>query len=315
MKDEERYIELLLKEADQRISGTERKELEEWLRQSPVNREKAARLLAAWQQPGDSSSTFPVDLEVEFASVKTKIARHQRRITRRNWSIAAAILLLIASGVTGLFIHNARDTSPLVMHGPLDQYQLEDGSEVWLREDSKMEIRFTPDSRQVAFAGEGYFQVTPNPDRPFIIDTDLGKVTVVGTAFDVRSDRMSLQVHVAQGRVKLTNLHQEEIELAVGEAGQISQTLLEQIEPDLPVGAWRLPPITYQQAELEAVLKEIEDKYRIQFIADPGTLMCQVNFTLDYPKLNELFQVLETLLDIQITKAGNGQYRITGQGC
>ena len=69
MKDEERYIELLLKEADQRISGTERKELEE-LRDN-LN----ARALQLQQNTQENWEELKANVENELKEAKSKLEK------------------------------------------------------------------------------------------------------------------------------------------------------------------------------------------------------------------------------------------------
>ncbi|MCB9319594.1 MAG: FecR domain-containing protein [Lewinellaceae bacterium] len=316
MNDEDRYIELVLKEADQGLSPVEQQELDQWLLQSAVNQEKAAKAREAWRTSGNPDSVPHLDLEQEYAAVQKKISSHNRRITLRNWSVAAAIFLLIASGIIGVLLTRSVQGKTLVIEGPVEQYHLEDGSTVWLKQDSKLEVHFTEDVRRTTFSGRGFFEVAPNTSRPFEIITDQGNVTVVGTSFEVRADLSKLKVIVSTGRVKLTNNQQDQIELAAGESGQASPSNLEKIPLDQPAGAWMLPPVNYQQTELGVIIKEIESKYHVRFTTDNTVVFqCKVTFTLDYPDKTVLFRILETLLDIQIEKLSETEYQITGQGC
>ncbi len=65
-----------------------------------------------------------------------------------------------------------------------------------LNTNSRVEIRFTPEQRNVRLlAGQAWFQVAKNPNRPFVVEAGNRRVTALGTAFDVRLDsRESVQV-------------------------------------------------------------------------------------------------------------------------
>lgn len=315
MNDEDRYIELVLKEADQGLSPVEQQELDQWLLQSAVNQEKQPKRVKHGGHQAIPILSRILTLNRNMPLFK-KISSHNRRITLRNWSVAAAIFLLIASGIIGVLLTRSVQGKTLVIEGPVEQYHLEDGSTVWLKQDSKLEVHFTEDVRRTTFSGRGFFEVAPNTSRPFEIITDQGNVTVVGTSFEVRADLSKLKVIVSTGRVKLTNNQQDQIELAAGESGQASPSNLEKIPLDQPAGAWMLPPVNYQQTELGVIIKEIESKYHVRFTTDNTVVFqCKVTFTLDYPDKTVLFRILETLLDIQIEKLSETEYQITGQGC
>lgn len=316
MKDEDRYIELMLKEADQGLTAQEQEELDLWLKDSDANQEKAAKIREAWSKSSQPQLIQNLDLDKEYAAVQQKIARHRRRISIRGWSVAAAAVLLISSGLIGVFMHRSSKGKSLVITGPVAQYNLEDGSTVWLKEDSKLEVHFNNEVRNLSFAGQGFFDVAPNPDRPFQLSTEKGLVTVTGTSFEVQADLSRVKVVVASGRVNLFNPEKEVIQLTAGESGQSSDAGFEKIPSIQPAGAWILEPISYQQTEFSTILKKIEAQYHLRFTTEtPAPLSCKVTFTLNYPEKTVLFQLLETLLDIHIEKISEVEYHITGQGC
>ena len=68
---------------------------------------------------------------------------------------------------------------------------LEDGSKVWMRQNSKISFpdRFSGSSRVIEFEGEGYFSIAPNESMPFIIKTKDVQAKVLGTEFNLKSER------------------------------------------------------------------------------------------------------------------------------
>jgi transmembrane sensor len=74
-------------------------------------------------------------------------------------------------------------------NGSKTKIQLPDGTQVWLNSGSKISYGndFTGSMRQVNLKGEAFFDVVKDPARPFIIHTDAIDITVLGTAFNVRS--------------------------------------------------------------------------------------------------------------------------------
>lgn len=73
------------------------------------------------------------------------------------------------------------------------QLRLADGTQVWLNAESRLKYpsRFTGEQRVVELEGEGYFKVTPDSQRPFIVKSGNITTEVLGTEFNVR-DRKSV---------------------------------------------------------------------------------------------------------------------------
>ncbi len=84
---------------------------------------------------------------------------------------------------------------------------LEDGSRVLLN--PKSELRFPPHfalgKREVYLQGEAFFEITGNPNRPFLVNA--GKITtkVLGTSFRVKAipENAEIEVAVATGKVSV----------------------------------------------------------------------------------------------------------------
>ncbi len=65
---------------------------------------------------------------------------------------------------------------------------LSDGTKIWLNADSKLKypISFTEKKRVVWLEGEAYFEVAKDESKPFIVNTNSGDITVLGTQFNVK---------------------------------------------------------------------------------------------------------------------------------
>ena len=81
---------------------------------------------------------------------------------------------------------------------------LPDGSIVTLGAKSAIDVQFTEGVRRVVLtAGEAFFDVEKNPDRPFIVVADGTLVRVLGTKFDVSLGTDLVDVAVSEGRVEV----------------------------------------------------------------------------------------------------------------
>ena len=81
-------------------------------------------------------------------------------------------------------------SSIVTKNGNRSKIVLPDGSQVWLNAGSNLDYNnstFNKELREVSLNGEAYFDVTKNPDKPFIIHTKKMDIKVLGTVFNVRS--------------------------------------------------------------------------------------------------------------------------------
>ncbi|WIO74109.1 FecR domain-containing protein [Porticoccaceae bacterium LTM1] len=135
---------------------------------------------------------------------------------RNNWpalAAAAGILLAVAIGTNVLF-----DTgSQINSQGNIQRYvtrigeqktiELPDGSTIAMNTGTLMLVDFDNEKRRILLErGEAYFDVAKDPQRPFRVDLATHSVTVLGTAFNIRTSPDKISLAVLEG---LISLHQK----------------------------------------------------------------------------------------------------------
>lgn len=80
--------------------------------------------------------------------------------------------------------------------------ELPDGSIVYLNHNSFLEFDQEFDPRMIEIKGEFYFSVVKGK-APFIINTELGEVKVIGTEFSVKTSKEEIEIEVEEGSVEL----------------------------------------------------------------------------------------------------------------
>jgi len=139
----------------------------------------------------------------------TKSADRRTRIPRWAWAAGMAAAVLIAGAgvwwqgnppVSAAQFYDAMSTEPR-------RVPLADGSVIDLNLNSRVEVKFSENKRQVTLvAGEAHFQVAHNRDRPFIVSAKGISVRAVGTAFDVRLAGEKIDVLVVEGKVEVARV-------------------------------------------------------------------------------------------------------------
>jgi len=126
----------------------------------------------------------------------------------------AGIAILCICSVIGLMVYNTRSISPdnmLTLHNNETTTlvtTLEDGTTVYLTKQASLSYpeHFEDKKREVFFQGDAFFDINKSPDRPFFIETELVKIEVLGTAFNVKTlDGKSFSLSVLRGEVKVTS--------------------------------------------------------------------------------------------------------------
>ena len=93
----------------------------------------------------------------------------------------------------------------IVPYGQRHILTLSDGTRVQLNSGSRMVFpaEFLDKKREVYLIGEGYFEVTKNPDKPFIVKTNFVNIKVLGTVFNISAyeDEQMATTVLVEGKV------------------------------------------------------------------------------------------------------------------
>lgn len=142
---------------------------------------------------------------------------------RRSWlqaalggAIAAGVLLAIAPDL------NIRLNSDFhTATAERRQVQLPDGSQVYLDSDSAIAVDFSGNHRDVQLLrGQAFFEVQPDPSKPFNVHAQMLEITVTGTAFNVDAGSAHPSVAVQHGSVRVAEQHSRQPFAAALQAGQ-----------------------------------------------------------------------------------------------
>ncbi|HUO00790.1 MAG TPA: FecR family protein [Bradyrhizobium sp.] len=88
--------------------------------------------------------------------------------------------------------------------GPPKLVTLDDGSHVQLDARSAIKVNYAPGERRLTLIeGEAWFQVAPDPARPFVVESAGATIIALGTAFDVALEKTGARVTVTEHRVNI----------------------------------------------------------------------------------------------------------------
>lgn len=161
------------------LSSLEQQALDKWLAQDAKNNQFLAKAQATWQLLGQ----LPNAQKQPLAPVKSAA----KYTTKRWFAVAASVFFALSLAFTLLWQDPALPANTFASaQGQIQTISTEDGSQIELDSQSRVELAFDSQQRQVKLlAGRAYFTVAAGDKRPFIVTTTQGSVTALGTMFSV----------------------------------------------------------------------------------------------------------------------------------
>ncbi len=197
----ERAMEWLLRRETERGNATVERDFQAWLQQSDSHRTTYASVQATWADLGQ----LPVQPS-SGGDAASNVVRLPARAPRKiRWlaaaaAVAAACLLVVAFPV--LQRHLMADFTAGVAE--LRKVVLPDGSVVDLDAGSAISVEYGTGDRRVALlAGQAFFRVTHDTQRPFSVLAADVSVVVTGTSFGVGKTATTVDVAVQSGSVEV----------------------------------------------------------------------------------------------------------------
>ncbi len=117
-------------------------------------------------------------------------------------AIAVAVIQMPAAGPGSELTQLADVLRYEAGPGEIEHIILPDQSELHIGSGGAVNVRYTPQRREIILEqGQAYFEVAPDPFRPFEVRARSRSVVAIGTAFDVRLDGDRVVVTLVEGRV------------------------------------------------------------------------------------------------------------------
>lgn len=191
---------------------------------------------------------------------------------------AAAVIVIIA-GVSTV-IYNALNRKPAVEMVQLNTGNetntliktLNDGSVIYIAQNSLFSFprEFENKSRNVELKGEAFFDIAPNPDKPFIIETDEALIEVLGTAFNVKTqDGKGFELYVDRGKVKVS-LRKDPAHTELVSAGErvttIKNNLVKTKRIDNKADAWYTQRMHFKDESLQNIINVLNRNFNTTFV-------------------------------------------------
>ncbi|MBC6992529.1 FecR family protein [Hymenobacter sp. BT491] len=260
----------------------------------------------------------------------------QRRVAARRRQLAVGLVLVLGVGFALARVFRAKPPTQVQAYASTTgrrMVRLPDGSTVWLNAHSRLHYTGVETSdahgpRAVQLTGEAYFEVQPNPDRPFVVTTTTARVRVTGTAFNVRAYAAedSVEVSVTHGQVWLGHvLPADSVQLTAGTRaalhatdapGRIAARLRRAPLADPNFRAWQTDTLRFTDAPVAQVVRTLRATFGTQVqVGSAALARYRFTGTFPHPQPNQVLAVLAAATASQMTPDGQGGYQLSGAGC
>ncbi|MBO9562441.1 MAG: FecR domain-containing protein [Niastella sp.] len=321
MLQEERIINIIVKDQRGQATAEELALLNQWLSADPANRQEYGELVLAWQESGRLMAGQTFDTNAAWSKIATRTGagntketpvRHIRStpfLSRKRWMLAAAVIAIF---IIGGYLWNHYNTTwqELVAYNN-QTLRLPDGSTVQLRKGAiiRYPLTFEGAERLVHLTGEAFFDVQRNETHPFIINTSHAAVKVLGTSFLVNTTKETDEVIVVTGRVSVTSSAAagRQVQLKAGERTILQNDEFRQSKvPNDNYIAWNTGLLDFKNAPLTQVLEDMQDYYEVPITLDNQhqEAIAAINITVrfDHQPLEQALEEIRLITGLSMKK-------------
>ena len=303
----------MIRYIDGMLTEEEAAEVKNWRAASLENEKLLEQVYFTTQVASRLKVMRTVNPDEALSRFKSRIHKKEKRLALRQVlgviQRAAAVLFIPVFLLSAyLFIQqgqgNVRTLAVRTNPGVVSAFDLPDGSKVWLNANSELRYPsdFNADTRTVELTGQGYFEVTKNAHKPFIVKADKDySVEVLGTSFNVSAykDESMIETTLVEGSVKLN---------VVSGGKRMAQMLKPNEKAEYQKGAgkikvfgvnteydtaWKNGEIIFRNQPMDKVLKTLERHYHVVFEVKDNEILKSI-ITARF-KDEQLPQVLEYL--------------------
>jgi ferric-dicitrate binding protein FerR (iron transport regulator) len=223
----------------------------------------------------------------------------------KSWIFRAAAIFVLALGVAFAVKNFVPDTET-ARFGETNTFLLPDNSEVVLNSGSEINYKKWNwnNKRRLELKGEAYFRVSKG--RRFEVQTNLGKVSVLGTQFNVKARKNRFDVTCYEGRVKV-NYANIQLILIQGESvtfenGRQFRTSINSSKPE-----WMDNQILFNKENIKTLLDEVQRQYNITIVLKTKDTTSLFTGKLPDNDLDTALQIISTTYHLQARKVSENK--------
>jgi len=316
---DELLIKFLLREA----SPEEDQYVNKWLEEDQANRKKFEQFRTIWDTSKQLSIENPIDEDLAWK--RFELLREQKGVrhidsgrTKRsnlNW-LKVAATVVISIGILGAIYllaispkHTYFGTIEVVSKNiPLTD-TLPDGTVITLNKYAKIAYReeFFSKKRKVKMSGEVFFDVSKDATRPFEVTANDIEVKVLGTSFNIKSNKNETEVILETGAVQVSRkdivIKLKPDEKAIARAEETG--IIQKQQSDRLYDYYRSKVFKLDNTPLWRFVEVLNEVYPNRIvIEDSGIASLPLNTTFENESLTNILHTVCDMLQVRTEKHG-----------
>jgi len=286
---------------------SEKAKIRDWINHNSENKQSFIQLKNAFALSRKSRGA--TDTDQEYLKLKSQNLFREKVLIPELIKYAAVIFLTI--GLTWVvqknfhnhFFEKAQMNEVICPAGQISELILSDGTKVWLNAGSRILYPsfFSKQNRSVHLEGEAFFEVKKDKGNPFLVETDMVKIEVLGTSFnvDAYAENKFVKTTLVEGKVEIQDKTGGKI--ADMEPGQIAQyditsqkIYLSEVDTRF-YSSWKEGKMTFLNEPLDEITAKLERWYNVKFTfasEDIKTFRYSGTF-LKYKPLEQILNIIK----------------------
>ncbi len=283
----------------------------------------------------DASTSYKmsttVNVENAWRKFDDKVFNKQKNIYLSEKKSPIAMLVMASLVLIGISLalyfnfSNNFDSVKFISQGVAPrEVSLADKSLVMLNKSSSIEVMgdYNQKLRKLKLNGEGFFKVTPDKNKPFVVEINLGRVVVLGTAFNVLSNDNadSVVVSVKTGKVKFVPSDSDKEFIILPSEKFVffktEKTVQFYKKINKNADSWYSKNLEFESTDLKDVLDQISKIYNIKYSFEyPESGFCRFTGMFENYSISRIHEILETTMGVKFETIDQTSYQVKGKIC
>ena len=191
---------------------------------------------------------------------------------------------------------------------------MEDGSDIVLYPHSELVVSndFNDHQRRVELKGDGYFNISKNENKPFIIEMHQAKIKVLGTVFYVDQMDKGVKVDLLKGKVEIENNADKKAIITDKETAFITEKVeVEKLDDSkLPLSK----DLFLNDISIKEAVSKLNDIYGKKIIilkdAENELWIKPIHMTVENSSIREFINGLELIFNVKIVNS-KGKFTVS----
>lgn len=319
MELNENITQLIIRDLNHEATQAEKAALTAWINENAVHQQEYDAYVKLWEDSAAVVLKHQFDTRSAWEKIQQKVGGSQKvvpiereaRFSLKRLSAAAAILIFLSATAVYFFASNKAgswETIAAVQHN--QRITLSDGSVISLRKGSTLRYPkvFGSNERITELTGEAFFDIQPNDQAPFRVNTAGAVVEVLGTSFLVRTTDSTNQVVVTTGKVRFTSQKSGSVQVILM-AGQQAELIRGRIVSDTLYSdnyrSWETGKLVFHNTPLKQTLEDIGHYYNVGVVLSPelGAPANSITIKAEFSQqtLEQVIEEIELITGLKIS--------------